>query len=474
MPLFCSFNDFFGPNWLCHLWQVADFAASTISLYSICAIALDRFWNLEKPLRVLKRSRRIAYRLIIAIWIVPFAIWTVVYYALNAELFDLSNSSSLSCSHFNDTTSNIIHDRRLKVNRCCADWIKNYTPVLIAIPVMYIPVIILITIFVRIAVIVQHHMKFLSANANNNVSSNCFGYPEFGPLINSNWNSRGTRGSCTKLIDEQHKATESSIATVTSVALRTPPSCLSPRSTKRSWNLAPLTEEKSNGLERSRSEQIQPTEEIHKFRKKGNSIGSCVIQSSLFVPSVRQSLQNSELLSVDRHNECVKKTTSEDNFFVPHIRYNWIRSSLYSTELTLTTRAQSIDSRKTSRISMRSKRESRRFSIIPLPHNIFELIHREGVLQQIRAAKTVAIILFCFLLCWSPFLILWPIKMYCSKCIPDQIYMVSIWLNYIGSALNPVVYTLSSPRARVALRQYLKQRSSFRWKHKIFKRITML
>ncbi|VDD92973.1 unnamed protein product [Enterobius vermicularis] len=124
-----SLREFFGPFWLCHLWQIADIAVSTISLYSICAIALDRFWNLEKPLRVFKRSRRIAQRLIIAIWIIPLIIWTGVYYFFNLETYAVETANS----------------RPTRVTgRCYTKWSHNYVPILIAGPVVYVPVIILV------------------------------------------------------------------------------------------------------------------------------------------------------------------------------------------------------------------------------------------------------------------------------------------------------------------------------------------
>lgn len=40
------FSKFFGPLWLCEFWKVSDLFLCTVSLYSICAIAFDRVWNL--------------------------------------------------------------------------------------------------------------------------------------------------------------------------------------------------------------------------------------------------------------------------------------------------------------------------------------------------------------------------------------------------------------------------------------------
>lgn len=72
--------------------------------------------------------------------------------------------------------------------------------------------------FVRIAMVVQHHMKFLRENAKN---PSAFGsaYPELGQIVNSNSNSK-TREIFTKSPDVQRKLTDNSLPTVTSGTYR--------------------------------------------------------------------------------------------------------------------------------------------------------------------------------------------------------------------------------------------------------------
>lgn len=50
-----------------------------------------------------------------------------------------------------------------------------------------------------------------------------------------------------------------------------------------------------------------------------------------------------------------------------------------------------------------------------------------------------------------------------SDMIPDKVYRWCIWLNYACSTMNPILYTLSSPRVRSALKSYLNI-SSYRSK----------
>ena len=61
-----------------------------------------------------------------------------------------------------------------------------------------------------------------------------------------------------------------------------------------------------------------------------------------------------------------------------------------------------------------SRNSSKRFSVIAIHSNLTDLLQREGVSHQVKAAKAVALITCCFLLCWFPFLIVWPLKIYCQ------------------------------------------------------------
>ncbi|KAK6060121.1 hypothetical protein COOONC_02224 [Cooperia oncophora] len=98
-----------------------------------------------------------------------------------------------------------------------------------------------------------------------------------------------------------------------------------------------------------------------------------------------------------------------------------------------------------------SRSSSLRYSITTIPIHLKELLQKESVSRQIRAAKAVSLILSSFLLCWLPFLVMWPVKLYCRNCISDWVYAVAVFLNYFCSALNPLLYALSSPRIRVLI-----------------------
>ncbi|EDL88828.1 histamine receptor H3, isoform CRA_d [Rattus norvegicus] len=60
-----------------------------------------------------------------------------------------------------------------------------------------------------------------------------------------------------------------------------------------------------------------------------------------------------------------------------------------------------------------------------------------------KVAKSLAIIVSIFGLCWAPYTLLMIIRAAChGRCIPDYWYETSFWLLWANSAVNPVLYPL--------------------------------
>lgn len=78
--------------------------------------------------------------------------------------------------------------------------------------------------------------------------------------------------------------------------------------------------------------------------------------------------------------------------------------------------------------------------------------------REKKAAKTVGIIVGCFIICWAPFFSVYLLGAFCRGCTPPMLFHVFFWLGYCNSAINPFVYGLCSKEFRYAFQKLLRCR----------------
>jgi len=82
--------------------------------------------------------------------------------------------------------------------------------------------------------------------------------------------------------------------------------------------------------------------------------------------------------------------------------------------------------------------------------------HRKGKLKhETKAAKTVGIIMGCFFICWLPFFIINIIDPLIGYRINYIIWTIALWLGYINSMMNPLLYYNFNRHYKVAFRRLL-------------------
>lgn len=77
--------------------------------------------------------------------------------------------------------------------------------------------------------------------------------------------------------------------------------------------------------------------------------------------------------------------------------------------------------------------------------------------KERKAAKTLAIITGVFIVCWSPFFAL--TLLVALRVVPPDvsplITSLFLWLGYLNSSLNPIIYTIFSPDFRNSFKKML-------------------
>ncbi|XP_052670030.1 5-hydroxytryptamine receptor 2C-like isoform X1 [Harpia harpyja] len=98
------------------------------------------------------------------------------------------------------------------------------------------------------------------------------------------------------------------------------------------------------------------------------------------------------------------------------------------------------------------------------PVNKEAVLFRKGTMQSInnerRASKVLGIVFFLFLIMWCPFFITNVMsvlcKEACDKALLSELLDVFVWVGYVCSGINPLVYTLFNKTYRRAFSNYIR------------------
>lgn len=93
-------------------------------------------------------------------------------------------------------------------------------------------------------------------------------------------------------------------------------------------------------------------------------------------------------------------------------------------------------------------------------------IHMQKFNREKKAAKTLAIIVGAFILCWMPFFTTYLVDAFCDNCISPGVFSVVFWLGYCNSAMNPCVYALFSQDFRFAFRKLVTCKCTKWYRHR--------
>lgn len=82
---------------------------------------------------------------------------------------------------------------------------------------------------------------------------------------------------------------------------------------------------------------------------------------------------------------------------------------------------------------------------------------KSTVKTEQKASKTLGILFLCFVLCWAPFFIVNILTVLCRTCVFDRVLITTVlYLGYLSSTLNPIIYTVFNKTFRATMFKLLK------------------
>ena len=72
-----------------------------------------------------------------------------------------------------------------------------------------------------------------------------------------------------------------------------------------------------------------------------------------------------------------------------------------------------------------------------------------------KALKTISFILGAFVTCWTPYHIIAIVASFCPSCINIHLYMVSYFLCYLNSPINPFCYAAANQQFKNAFKRIM-------------------
>ncbi|CAH1798848.1 unnamed protein product [Owenia fusiformis] len=82
--------------------------------------------------------------------------------------------------------------------------------------------------------------------------------------------------------------------------------------------------------------------------------------------------------------------------------------------------------------------------------------HKNHMVSEHKATITLAAIMGCFSICWIPYFVIFTIGPFINQnVIPEVVHDFVLWMGYINSTLNPILYAFLSKEFRKAFKRIL-------------------
>ncbi|XP_013385731.1 octopamine receptor Oamb [Lingula anatina] len=465
----------FGPL-ICDMWLAVDVWLSTASILNLCVISFDRYLAITRPIKYMSRmTKRMARFLIAGAWLLAFLVcfppllgWTDRHFGQPITEVTLSpkkvtqRDANLTVFKMTMETSTVqftkdnyqLHTNRLNKLEDVGQIYKNVTPhklnssngmmsngesmhscnlvaepgyrIFSALGSFYIPLVFLLFFYWRI---------YRAASKTNLAIRQ-------GEKITRS-SAIGNEKSDDVVTLRIHRGRDSSLSSCKYSLEKPPPINQLSRSSEVSDedSIENVTEIPELGSVQS----YESLAHVHSVNGTEVAVTKCVVSNC----KLNVDGENSETTTTSSHHNSEDIDVYSDVGLVlkPYFVLQKIKTEKNAITRALTATAS--PTRRRIQQNNSSANLANRYSMRAIRRqNLKKAIKRAQ--RETKAAKTVAIIVGAFVLCWLPFFVVYLIGAFCVLCVPESLFTIFFWIGYCNSAINPCIYAFFSKDYRQA------------------------
>ncbi|XP_036594597.1 histamine H1 receptor [Trichosurus vulpecula] len=402
---------------LCLFWLSMDYVASTASIFSVFILCIDRYRSVQQPLKYLRyrtKTRAIVTILVTwflaSLWIIPILGWR---------------------SFWPETNMSDQYDNKTSGDKCETDFYKvTWFKVMTAIINFYLPTLLMLWFYSKIyRAVRQHcqHREFINAS-----------FPSFSDGVVSHKKHK----IC---LPKQEK--DANLETLKRKPEGTyyPISNSIPTKAQDSAKKSPPEEKSPPGFEQA-DEEVAVKDRYFPIDVAQPQSG--MVETGRYMSIHQKQPDPKELSPAIQY----ASETSEETIFAE-------ASSPATDSSAVAGSAAAVSAEDQAKTKATFGLDYLTFTWKRLRSHSRQYVKGVHMNRERKAAKQLGCIMAAFILCWIPYFIFFMVIAYCTKCCNEHVQMFTMWLGYINSTLNPLIYPLCNENFRKAFKKIFRIRS---------------
>ncbi|UJR31566.1 hypothetical protein I4U23_019053 [Adineta vaga] len=409
----------------CQIFVTSDVLLCTSSILNLCAIALDRYWAISDPLQYARQRtiRRVLFMIMI-VWVLSATISIPPIIATVLGSHELQNFNELQQCELSNNKVYVIYS-------ACGSF--------------YIPALIITIVYAE--VFIETRKRFRErAKAAEKLA-----------------NATRTHKSCTVMSCLNEQSQHNIHQSLTSSILN-PNASLLKHSASNGSGIENFSTDDAEEMLCLKHEYVKTTSSAS-FSHNPNI--NVMMINNQFLQSQRSDANNSQnslLINTDENRMIGDHSAASGDLSIrtpsPHsIREYKLdndnpnqqqNASVQTTEYAQTQKYFLLE-RSTKEITRKTLFKGK--SLATLMHERQKI----SLTRERRLSRTLGIIISVFLLCWLPFFVVYILSAFIDvhQHIKEPIPTLILWLGYVNSAVNPLIYTIFNVEFRIAFQRLL-------------------